>query len=487
MLKRSKTKIYISGHGLGGKYLLIFSDGKLIDRLLIKRKRFIIKYFCQSVDLEYVISNLSRIVLAKLVMTKLVNAFRNTRSGFLEKFFIGFVVSSLASKADGVLSFSLEGDVLKPWISRACINQGVKAESLNHSIEYDFLRFSFKFSLFIWGIERPNLLSASKELIGVDSRLKVWPVSITKEVMIGSLTFHKVGEGKILHAKTPIVAGAVFPTDFYNFCDSSWPSDSPVRFKSRLVLMANSSREIQVDQSAIFFGSSTSWFHFLIEILPRFLHFGHSEIQNLSPVIEHDTPHQILDVLRMLTSTEVIKIHPSESMNFSDITFCIDARYPNGLDLPNRKQDVLLVRNFFVKKLKLDGDLKRTKLFIVRNSSLFRYSPKYTELSDYFASKGFAIIDSGNLSMAEQVELFSRASVVVGETGSSLTNLLFCPDDCQVIEISLNSFMPNLFADLCRNLDLEHVAVKKIRLRKGVIEMFASKKESNLTALIESF
>jgi hypothetical protein len=398
---------------------------------------------------------------------------------------LGYLVSTEKAPTNSTLSFAIEGDGRKPWTSRSSINQGVSPSSLSHSIEYDFARFPDVFSVLIWGLERPESEDEFRILNRLNTRLKYRSLSATNKIEEGALTFHTVNECTIMHSKTPLVENMLFPTDFHNFMDNSWPSDSPIRFQSETILLVDSDKEIYVDQPAIFFGSSTSWFHFLIEVFPRFLRFGTENIDALVPVIEHNVPSQILEVVRCVTQHEPIMLHPFERARFSEITLCIEARYPNGLDLLNRQQDILLVRGFFADKFRLHDAQVGRRIFLVRNSKLFRHSIELNKLWELLTIQGFEIIDSGDLSMVEQISIFSGASVVIGETGSSLTNLIFCPTGCRVIELNLHSFMPGFFSEFCAVLNFRHWPVDEIYIKQGVIKVISRGIESNLSALTD--
>ena len=49
---------------------------------------------------------------------------------------------------------------------------------------------------------------------------------------------------------------------------------------------------------------------------------------------------------------------------------------------------------------------------------------------------GFEPIVPGRMSFREQIRVFSEASVVVGPHGAALTNLVFAPHGCRIVEIA---------------------------------------------------
>jgi hypothetical protein len=66
---------------------------------------------------------------------------------------------------------------------------------------------------------------------------------------------------------------------------------------------------------------------------------------------------------------------------------------------------------------------------------------------DVMRSHGFDIVSLEELTLDEQVQLFSNASVVVGCHGAGLTNLLFCETGAEVIEIGDVDFMHPSYID----------------------------------------
>ena len=138
MRKSEKIEIWITGYNLKGKYLLIFSDGVLINRSQIKKRALVIKYFSQSVNFEYFKLKLKKISLLKVMFLKVINDKQQNKLNYI----FGYQVSIPYAADLGVLSFSVEGDARTAWTSRSSINNGVKPFSMSHSIEYDFERYS---------------------------------------------------------------------------------------------------------------------------------------------------------------------------------------------------------------------------------------------------------------------------------------------------------------------------------------------------------
>jgi capsular polysaccharide biosynthesis protein len=75
----------------------------------------------------------------------------------------------------------------------------------------------------------------------------------------------------------------------------------------------------------------------------------------------------------------------------------------------------------------------RTRLYVSRvNPSLFRSLSNQEEIEDLARSEGLQLLKPETVSIAEQISLFARAELIVGEFGSAMHNALFSPSDASI-------------------------------------------------------
>ncbi len=79
-----------------------------------------------------------------------------------------------------------------------------------------------------------------------------------------------------------------------------------------------------------------------------------------------------------------------------------------------------------------DDNLKIEKIYINRKN---RRLINELEVQEHMESNGFVILDLEELTLDQQVQLFSNADEIVGFHGAGLTNLIFCTDKTRIIEI----------------------------------------------------
>lgn len=75
------------------------------------------------------------------------------------------------------------------------------------------------------------------------------------------------------------------------------------------------------------------------------------------------------------------------------------------------------------------------RIYISRRAAKKRRLLNEAELEARLADRGFQIVRTEQLSVAEQSALFRRARCVVAPHGAGLTNLIFCPKETQLVEL----------------------------------------------------
>ena len=91
----------------------------------------------------------------------------------------------------------------------------------------------------------------------------------------------------------------------------------------------------------------------------------------------------------------------------------------------------------------------RLRLYISRGDNTNqRVLVNESKLLNRLVSRGFRSVELSKLSFDEQVDLFARAEAVIGVHGAGLSNLVFAPPGCLVIEIAGQSYCPTMFEEI---------------------------------------
>ena len=81
---------------------------------------------------------------------------------------------------------------------------------------------------------------------------------------------------------------------------------------------------------------------------------------------------------------------------------------------------------------------RKERIYVTRHNCLYRNLINEGNLIDKLKEKNFRTIDLNSTTIFQQIKTFSNAEIVIGPTGSGLTNIVFCNSGTKVIEISPN-------------------------------------------------
>jgi capsular polysaccharide biosynthesis protein len=99
------------------------------------------------------------------------------------------------------------------------------------------------------------------------------------------------------------------------------------------------------------------------------------------------------------------------------------------------------------------------KVFVTRDSRDRRLHNQEA-VEAVLRDRGFAIVEPGLMTLAEQISLFKGASTVVGPLGAALTNIAFCPRGSRIVALTAQSFPDTFFWFLSQHLGHDYREVR---------------------------
>ena len=186
-----------------------------------------------------------------------------------------------------------------------------------------------------------------------------------------------------------------------------------------------------------------NYFHWIVEILPRLFLSERLGVEPGLPLLVseglHENLYQLMDLVRS-PSRPVIRLNPHlsyrvESLIYpSDVSRIFDV-YDRAPGLDTTYLPVSLIKAMVTaikQRVELPATQYPKRLFVRRNSS-YRLLMNQPEIEEVLVSHGFRAIDPEDLSVPEQVALFSQAEMIVGPSGAALANMLWCRENCRVL------------------------------------------------------
>lgn len=208
-------------------------------------------------------------------------------------------------------------------------------------------------------------------------------------------------------------------------------------------------RDISKEQSIFFDGvlaiisspGQQCYYHWLLQVIPRLKILSDSRLSydkiyvyadNFKHHWQKDALYTVMDYLGI----------SREKLLFVGKDFIVEAKkllvpsvpwVPSKPDFWNSKLEWYrqFFKDVFVKEIK-----KISKhIFISRSKAQYRRISNEVALMDLLSKKGFVSYCLEDLSISEQASLFNNAEVIIGPHGAGWTNLIFCKQGTQIIEI----------------------------------------------------
>jgi len=86
-----------------------------------------------------------------------------------------------------------------------------------------------------------------------------------------------------------------------------------------------------------------------------------------------------------------------------------------------------------------DSESLPSRIYVSRKNARFRKVVNYEEVMDTLSSYGFEECVLEEMSVENQVKLFSNADFIIGPSGSGLVNIIFCDSNTSLLEIASKS------------------------------------------------
>ncbi len=207
----------------------------------------------------------------------------------------------------------------------------------------------------------------------------------------------------------------------------------------------------------LFLPTITNYYHWLLEDLPPFLAsytYLKNKGENFKIVIgkDYNFPPIKEFIAKFLHNEEIIilnKLLNVERLIFTSKTAGMGNPFaPANIVHP---KDIQTIRDWFDEFL--EENTLNKKIYLSRSKA--RRSFKGEELLDEALKEiGFEIFH-GDIGLIEQIKLFSNTSLVVGNHGASMTNIIWMPFDSNIIELHKPNIQVPFFYNVAKERNLK--------------------------------
>jgi len=228
-----------------------------------------------------------------------------------------------------------------------------------------------------------------------------------------------------------------------------------------------------------------NYYHFMVEGMTKFIYLSVLRLPADIPLLVDEVVAKVPQFTEIMSYfnkefREIIYIKKGVAIQVEQLYYlpCINFIPPNYKDPRSLKAEDTY---FNVESLKFLRNTMLnhtvacslpTRFFLKRSASAKVRKYNENEVIEIAKKIGLEIIDTAKLSVAEQVTLFSRAEFVVGTTGASFTNLLYCQPQCKVLCISSYKADISVFSSIASfvGLDMQYYVPKDCIGRSGYFQ-----------------
>jgi capsular polysaccharide biosynthesis protein len=208
-------------------------------------------------------------------------------------------------------------------------------------------------------------------------------------------------------------------------------------------------------------GLENNYYHWLTECLARYYLLEKSRFKPDFYILSNTLPFQEQYIkLLGIDRDKILKINPNTLIQANEIIVpslinnweYVDFRGYNHYQkqwLPN------WIGNLYTENKKSEI-VTGTRLYISRSFANYRKLENEDEVIKLLKKYGFKVYHLENMSVEEQVELFSNASVILGAHGAGFSNIYFCNQDVIICELFSEHYHESSFRILANVLGLKY-------------------------------
>jgi hypothetical protein len=387
------------------------------------------QFYLREVKLRYLFSEANFAGLLLEVVKMIAN---DLRGNFLltVRFFFIIKVYEIDSKHYQYLNSLVQSDSV--WQSRQAILGGINPKVLDEVIDYDFSRKKHLTQIRIWATSRtPSVTNSYQDPYAIEIGAKLIQAERDSR---SNLHYVELGPSYIHHGRVITKNSSIIAIRSDQLSPSkSWPTDSFVEFNKSYHLF--SSIKIRNEREVIFLGISNSWYHFLVEYLPRYLSIPKNK-RSVPTAIPINTPPQIVEILTIVGYSNLVVVNLRETLQASNLITVKDYRFENPFDFKARTNEILHLQKVFAE---LDLGQRfipaNNRILIKRPKNTFRKMNNFSSVQLLLSDIGFYTYSPEEMSAASQIETFRNAQIIIGQSGAALTSLLFSKPGTVFIEL----------------------------------------------------
>lgn len=197
----------------------------------------------------------------------------------------------------------------------------------------------------------------------------------------------------------------------------------------------------------VYIGHNKNYYHWLLDEVPRLsLLFASGRHEDAPILIDVNSAQWQIELLHRLgiEHSRLRAVDFSESLGVNSLI--VPSRLSTAMVA--HPDAVLFMRNRLVPHANSLTAQIGKRLYLKRGEGTARSMLNESKVLDKFKRAGFSFVDTGRMTLDQQIELLSDAEVIAGPGGAAFTNALFAPHDAKVIMLSPTNVTCHTFTSI---------------------------------------
>ena len=265
---------------------------------------------------------------------------------------------------------------------------------------------------------------------------------INKNLKIGEVKLDNNIDNKLLFTELNNVylypgLWSVISNDYFIFADferylSKYKHDIEI-IKRQNEIKKNLQLISQIKGTYYLFGAEENYWHFLIDFIPRLVCLKYLSHRRIKVIVSDKLPekffHFISKVVTLLNIPKIVFL----KINQNNLVYSFEKL------IFSSRPSISYASNFLNQIFK-DNIVKTKKknLYVKRGNTIRRKVLNEDEIIHFVKKYDYDIVDCFDLDIEEQIKIFSEAKNIIIPSGASMANLMFTPDNINVVEIRSN-------------------------------------------------
>jgi hypothetical protein len=370
------------------------------------------------------------------------------------------------------LEFSESQDV---WFSRRSHIQNLVGDEIGFVNDINKFRMAKHNRVFVLGIKRKTEYSYKMEVLNHIEKHKLNNILSCQKFDHNEVKLMRLDKASLTSSEYAISGEKIFMSRNYDVVQKvGWPTNL-LFFKngeySSMTLTESTSLKTGVTCTF-----SINWYHFIVETLPLLILMA-KEIKGIPFFYFEKPPLQIIELIELITGAKSIQIKKCSHVKVEKLLYIQDLRSHARYQIEDKIKDIEISRTYLERKYTAPLNSKIRKLYLARESHLFRKNSNEIAVQDVLKGFGYEILYPNRLSLSEQFSKIQNADYIISQTGAGLTNMFFLQPQSTVIELRFGNYGKNFWSDYAQAAQLNY---KSIDMK---VNFFTGKSKVNLREL----